>query len=123
MGIRNDIQVSKNFKLYEFESPDTGEVMVDPELIERLQKLRELAGVPISINSGYRTKEHNAKVGGVDNSQHRLGKAADLHKPRNFTIEQFASLAEKVGFNAVGKYNTFIHVDVRGSKARWDFRK
>ena len=43
-----------------------------------LQPLREFVGGPIVVNSGYRTKEVNRLVGGVMNSQHLTGEAADL---------------------------------------------
>ena len=43
-----------------------------------LQPLREYVGKPIVVNSGYRSKEVNRLVGGVKNSQHLTGEAADL---------------------------------------------
>jgi uncharacterized protein YcbK (DUF882 family) len=74
----NDIYISKDFKLSEFQSPDTGEVMLYPELIQKTQKVRDLIGLPVRVDSGYRTKEHNLAVGGVPNSLHCQGKAVDL---------------------------------------------
>ena len=43
-----------------------------------LQPLRDYVGRPIIVNSGYRTKDVNRLVGGVKNSQHLTGEAADL---------------------------------------------
>ena len=43
-----------------------------------LEPLRVAMGEPIKISSGYRSRELNAKVGGVYNSQHCKGQAADL---------------------------------------------
>ena len=43
-----------------------------------LQPLREYVGKPIVVNSGYRSKKVNRLVGGVKNSQHLTGEAADL---------------------------------------------
>lgn len=43
-----------------------------------LQPLRDFVGKPIVVNSGYRSKEVNRLVGGVKNSQHLTGEAADL---------------------------------------------
>ena len=43
-----------------------------------LDPLRLFYGKPISINSGYRCKELNKAVGGVWNSQHLTGEAADI---------------------------------------------
>lgn len=48
-------------------------------LIEKvLDPLREWYGKPIYINSGYRCPELNKAVGGVSNSQHVKGEAADI---------------------------------------------
>lgn len=44
-----------------------------------LDPLRRLYGKPIIITSGYRCPELNKKVGGVANSWHTLGNAADIH--------------------------------------------
>lgn len=40
--------------------------------------VRELAGVPLYVNSGTRCPTKNAEVGGVPNSNHMTGTAADL---------------------------------------------
>lgn len=43
-----------------------------------LDPLREAWGAPITVNSGYRCPALNKAVGGVANSQHLTGKAADI---------------------------------------------
>jgi hypothetical protein len=43
-----------------------------------LEDVRAAIGVPLLVTSGYRTVEHNAEVGGVANSQHLTGNAADV---------------------------------------------
>lgn len=43
-----------------------------------LDPLRQAYGKPIKVNSGYRSKALNKAVGGVSNSQHLEGKAADI---------------------------------------------
>ena len=45
---------------------------------EILQPIRDKWGSPIIVNSAYRSEAVNKAVGGVKNSQHRLGEAADL---------------------------------------------
>lgn len=74
----NFYQVTSNFNLREFMSPDTGEVRMVPDLVRRLQLVRDILARPIRISSGYRTPEHNASIGGVPLSPHILGVAADL---------------------------------------------
>ena len=44
-----------------------------------LDPLRRLYGKPIKINSGFRCEQLNKLVGGVPNSWHQLGNAADIH--------------------------------------------
>lgn len=48
-----------------------------------LDPLREAYGKPITVKSGYRCKKLNKIVGGVYNSQHLEGKAADIHGKPN----------------------------------------
>ena len=47
--------------------------------MEVLQPLRDYLGKPVVISSGYRCPELNKAVGGVKNSQHMKGEAADIH--------------------------------------------
>lgn len=51
------------------------EVLID----ELLDPVREAWGKPIRVNSGYRCPKLNKAVGGVSNSQHIKGEAADLN--------------------------------------------
>ena len=51
------------------------------KLIDILEKLRAYFGKPITITSGLRCSKHNAAVGGVSNSMHQYGKAADIYIP------------------------------------------
>jgi len=77
----NEIKLNPYFTLREFQSPDTLEVMVHPELLTKLTQLRMDLGVPVKITSGYRTEAHNEAVGGVKHSKHRSGRAADFVVP------------------------------------------
>lgn len=52
---------------------------MSPKLINILEELRIYFGKPITITSGLRCKKHNAAVGGVSNSMHQYGKAADIY--------------------------------------------
>jgi len=115
----NNIQISKNFKLKEFQCKDGSQlVKIDSELLHKLQKLRDLIGKPIIINSGYRTPEHNKKVGGAKNSYHLQGKAADI-KVNGISPSELVKYAEQVGFNGIGIYKNFVHLDIRPVKTKW----
>ena len=118
----NKIKISENFSLHEFECRDGSNlVKLEEELIDKLQKLRVQVGKPIIVNSGYRTSEYNAKIGGAPKSQHMEGKAADI-RVIGVTPVQVAKLAKQVGFRGVGIYDTFTHVDVRLTPTEWDYR-
>ena len=86
-----------NFQIKEFASHDgADEIRIDEELVEKLQIIRSYFGVPVSINSGYRTPSHNAFVGGVKNSNHVLGKAADI-VVKGVSPKTVAEFAKKIG--------------------------
>ena len=88
------MRLSNNFSLSEFTRSDTAKRLgIENECssVEQvlnlaylchmvLQPLRDKFG-PIRINSGYRCLELNRAVGGVKNSQHMRGEAADIHLP------------------------------------------
>jgi len=89
-------------------------------LLDKLEELRAAVGKPLVCFSWYRCPEHNKKVGGAPKSQHMSGKAVDLSAAA-IGVDNLAAAAEKVGFDGIGKYykQNFVHVDVRGYKARW----
>lgn len=119
----NDIRISKNFKLYEFECKDGNhQVVIHPKLLELAQNLRDRIGKPIIINSAYRTPEYNRKIGGSPTSQHLYGKAIDVRAVPGLTIDELAAHGRAVGFAGIGKYTWGCHFDVREDRAEWDYR-
>ena len=116
--------LSEHFSKKEFACKCCGKFIPCPELVEKLEKFRELCGnKPLTINSSCRCAKHNKTVGGSPKSQHMLGKAADVRKVLGISIDKMAKLAEQAGFTGIGKYNSFVHVDVRPTPAKWDYRK
>lgn len=86
-----------------------------------LDALRGVLGHSISINSGYRTPEHNNAVGGAPRSQHLDGNAFDV-STKGWTKDQRANLikyARKLGFTGVGIAQTFVHIDMAPRTAAW----
>ena len=95
---------------------------IDIGMVKIADEIRNRIGKPIHINSGLRCKTHNANVGGVFNSQHLLGKAADLACPSGCTPTQMASIAEEImgDTGGIGTYSWGIHIDTRSTKSRWN---
>jgi len=88
-----------------------GKSEMDRGLIDRLNVARGLAGIPFKINSAYRCITHNHKVGGKVNSAHTCGYAADISCKTSRHRHIILKALRAVGFNRIGIYKTFIHVD------------
>lgn len=126
------VQLTKNFSLEEFECKDGTAVPLHlhqnvNSLAFNLQILREHINKPIIILSGYRTEAYNKKVGGARMSQHLKAKAADIvvHSLSIYTLSRIIEDLIADNFmmqGGLGLYDTFLHYDIRGQKARWDFR-
>lgn len=123
------MQLTTSFNLAEFAckdgTPVPKDLMPNVELLAKnLQVLRDHLGEPIHVNSGYRSPEHNAKVGGKKNSYHMKAMAADI-TCKSKTPKQLAAVIEKLiaekkmKQGGLGIYPGFVHYDVRGVKARW----
>lgn len=115
--------VTPHFRVREFACNDGSDVVVInmalPQLLEKVRT--HFGGVPVTINSGYRTVAYNARVSGSSSeSQHCNGNAADIVvkgvKPRD-VARYIETLQPNSG--GIGVYATFTHVDVRKGKARW----
>ena len=111
---------------------------IDPGSLDKLQKLRDLIGLPLTIHSACRCRPHNAAIGGADNSYHiadsRIAsRAFDVGLPRlkgkqpyadrTMKPEELLVWGRKAGFTSFGLYNTFVHMDDREFPAVWDYRK
>jgi uncharacterized protein YcbK (DUF882 family) len=121
MGI--DQHLSEHFQLWEFlhnKSPEG----VTPVILSNLRALsarlevaRRLCGNrPVRITSGFRTVAHNRAVGGDPDSQHLLGKAADITVDGLTPAQVQKELALWDG--GLGSYAAWTHLDL-GSKRRW----
>ena len=109
--------------------PRCGGFPVEPEetMVRVVDEIRHRTGVPVTIvdsgGSGIRCPEHNAEVGGVANSEHLYGRAADLHSA--LPPAELYRIAEEVtaelipGRGGIGLYRWGIHVDT-GKYSRWN---
>jgi uncharacterized protein YcbK (DUF882 family) len=124
--------LSKNFDWAEFSKSDTAKRLhINNEIVDWdvrdnikalvdniLQPLRDAWGGPLFINSGFRCKELNEKVGGVETSQHRLGQAADVGCTDPYAL---AKLAKKMRlpYDQCIVYPSFVHFSFRSD---WENR-
>lgn len=91
--------------------------ILDEGMLDKLEALRVRVGRPVVITSGFRSREHNAEVGGVKDSLHMTGQAVDLKVP-GMAPAQVAEVAAAVGFDGIGTYDRHVHVSV-GREGRW----
>ena len=104
--------------------PENG---IDPKLYDVLDQIRIMIGKPLNINCAYRCPKHNAEVGGVLNSQHLFGTAADIDAG-DIGVDNLADIVEQVlsffGIEGgIGKYwsQNFVHCDVaQDGVRRWN---
>lgn len=94
---------------------------IDPKVLELADEIRAACNFPLRINSSVRCRLHNVAVGGAPRSYHLAGKALDL-SPIPATNQRLAVLQDAADhFNPCGGvifYESFVHVDVRGSRYR-----
>jgi uncharacterized protein YcbK (DUF882 family) len=113
----------KNFDEVEFFCPCKYESCpksgVQDTYLQAIQELRTRVGKPFYINSGYRCSEHNHHIGGVDNSYHVKGLAADVSIRGWGGLDKHTLLSQAFDlFNGVGIYKTFIHLDLRNRETK-----
>lgn len=129
MSYPNETHYSEHFSRAELqchcgcETPDHIATNLQ-NLAVHLETFRALVGGPVHVNDAYRCPTENHRVGGVPDSQHLQGKAADLDVGAH-TVDQFAVIASKVpAFDkgGIGRYPSqhFLHVDYRNGPSRWD---
>ena len=93
---------------------------------QAFEEIRQRVGKPLTASSGCRCIKHNRDIGSEDTSQHPKGLAVDLVCPEDYDFEKFYQICISVigDGGGVGRYeNTkhpFVHIDLRGWKARWN---
>lgn len=142
------LYLAPNFQLFEFtrsrmaKSRGIPNRITEDHIIANLRKLsmqvlepvRVLAGMPIRITSGYRSPALNAAVGGVTESQHLFGEAADITIRGDMVVlaQNIAASAdipfdqcileerERAGRTTLGRWSRWIHLSYRahGSNRR-----
>lgn len=110
MSVFEDIRY---FDPHEFDSPDelgSGYKMQRSTLL-KLDEARHIADIPFFITSGFRTKRHNQRVGGVNSSSHTTGHAIDISVTSSAQRFKIFNSLVKAGFKRIGVSRNFIHAD------------
>ncbi len=116
---------TKNFKVSEFACKHCGENKIDQRVLTMCQTIRDFLGVPVRVNSGYRCPAHNKNVGGVPNSNHTKGLAADLSCSLG-AVKMFETVKKlkedgalpDMDYCILYQRKNFIHVDCGGKRSK-----
>ena len=90
--------------------------IIDPVMIQNIEKLRQNIQAPVVITSGIRCPSCNNYYGGVPNSNHKFGRAIDCYSP-GMSIDALAQASQDAGFTEIRKYYTkgFCHLGMTGT--------
>jgi hypothetical protein len=105
--------MGKYFSDKEFKncSPSCSINDMDKEFMDKLDILREKAGIPLVITSAYRSREWDLSKGRSGNGAHTKGVAVDIRCNNSHNRFLILKACLEIGFKRIGIANTFIHVD------------
>ncbi len=110
-AIRRGGRCSQHFAFRAFRSPGSGWIKLDRALARALETYRAALGEPVAVRSGYRDPAWNAGHGGLPDSQHLQGRAADVEPA--MTVEQVRALRAFSGIGVDAATGLVRHLDVR----------
>jgi Peptidase M15/Putative peptidoglycan binding domain len=111
MTVRRGGRCSQHFTFRSFRSPGDGWIKLDRALARALEVYREAVGGPVAVLSGYRDPEWNAAHGGLPDSQHLYGTAADVEPALALDDVRALRVFSGIGYDA--ETGLVHHVDVR----------
>jgi uncharacterized protein YcbK (DUF882 family) len=115
-------RISEHFTKAEFTCRcGCGQCKIDYDLVEQLEFIRNMIGLPVIVHCVNRCKEHNKNVGGVNNSQHIKGHAADFHV-KGLSIKALHDIVRgnhgRFLKGGMGLYDWGVHIDT-GRFRKW----
>jgi lysozyme len=89
-------------------------------VVKIADEARHRLGKPLRINSGFRSAAYNRAIKGAVGSFHTKAAALDL-SGSPATLHRILQEMRREGLfrGGIGRYKTFVHVDVRGKNADW----
>jgi zinc D-Ala-D-Ala carboxypeptidase len=110
-AIRRGGRCSQHFTFRTFRSPGDGWIKLDRTLVRALETYRAALGEPVTILSGHRDPEWNRAHGGLPDSQHLHGTAADVEPTTTLDDVLALRVFSGIGYDATS--GLVRHVDVR----------
>lgn len=97
---------------------DKGFADMQRDFLRRLDRSRGTAGIPFRLTSSIRCADHNRAVGGVEDSAHLTGWAADVAAASSRQRYLIVLGALNAGITRIGVAETFVHLDADPDKAQ-----
>jgi len=118
--------MSKYFSPKEFVkcNPSCSINQMDEGFLALMDKVRETAGIPLVVNSAYRSRSYELNRGRSGNSAHTRGKAMDIRCSTPQNRYKIVTAALACGIKRIGIGKTFIHLDndtILTSNVIWDY--
>lgn len=123
---QGNLFLSPHFQVKEFKSPDSNIVKIDNRLIWILERLfKDLNCSKMIINSGYRTINHDKKVGGDGKGFHTKGMAADIKAydkngkviSAKIVCQKLCDYGDVFGIGYINENS--VHIDSRSRVSIW----
>ena len=112
--------MSKYFSASEFRkcTPACKIEQMRPAFLETLDRVREAAGIPLVLNSAYRTPAYELKHGRTGTSAHTLGVAVDIRCNTSQNRDKIVRAAIECGITRIGIGKTYVHLDASRDHAQ-----
>ncbi|HEX7291111.1 MAG TPA: D-Ala-D-Ala carboxypeptidase family metallohydrolase [Conexibacter sp.] len=110
-SIRRGGRCSQHFTFRSFRSPGDGWIKLDRALARALEVYRAALGEPVRVLSGHRDRAWNVAHGGLPDSQHLRGTAADVEPA--MTLDDVRALRVFSGIGCDADSGLVRHLDVR----------
>ena len=97
---------------------------MDGEFLDLLDAIRERAGIPLVLNSAYRSVAYERAHGRAGTSAHCAGRAVDIRCRTSANRYRIVKAALECGVRRIGIAQTYIHIDNADDHAQdviWDY--
>lgn len=83
--------------------------------LNKLDEVREKAGIPLVLNSAYRSPEWDKKQGRTGTGAHTIGQAVDIRCNSDANRYKIIKAALECGIRRIGVYPSWVHIDTAGN--------